>query len=170
MGETVNLDFSNYSNTRSDYVDPGDYDMQITNAETGESSSGNKKIVVYLEVTAGDSKGLQLVDHLAITDKAMWKIDDFLRGLGKVVPKGKSLSLDLDKLKGKATRVRVDDDEYNGVTNSKIVKYLPSTESREAPEPKTTPPAEEGEPDQEQVQEDAAPTETDEVDLSELDL
>ena len=123
----VNLDFSNVSNR--DPLEPGLYHCRIASAEMGTSSAGNPMIKVTYDVI-GDADGNEvpggrkLWDNLAITEAAMWKIQQVLVACGFEIPEGGQLpNFDTDELVGCDLGIVVVQDTYQGQVNNKTKAY-----------------------------------------------
>jgi hypothetical protein len=74
---------------------PGEYPFEIVNAEEARSKNGNDMIELTLRI--GESK---VYDNLVFTDRAFWKIDQFLRSIAQHPGEGKSFDVLADDLVG----------------------------------------------------------------------
>jgi len=99
----------------------GEHVAQIISAEEGVSQAGNDTINLKLKVLQGSSKGAQVYDTLAITEKAMWKIKGLLEAIG-LKSEGK-IVIDLDKIEKKTCIVEVIHEDYQGKAKAKIDGY-----------------------------------------------
>lgn len=118
-------DFSNYKDRFGGYVAPGRYLATIEDAEGDTSKAGNQMIRLSLRIrSAGDYQNTTLIDLFTLTDKAIFRLVNFLEILtGKPVPR-KALSLNTDAWLNKQIAVEVEDREYNGRTSSSVAAYL----------------------------------------------
>lgn len=130
------IDLSNYKDRTSARVPEGTYLVNVEDIEVGETRKGDPMLTVYLKIIGGDQDGLNLVDRLTLTEKAMFRAVDFLRGLGIKTPK-KRIQIDPSKIIGRKVQVEVADGElYRGSIKSEIKGYMrvakkPSTSSSE---------------------------------------
>ena len=60
--------------SRPDYIEPGDYTVEVLNAEESVSKQQNDMIELKLRV---EPSGAILFDSLVFTPNAFWKIDAF---------------------------------------------------------------------------------------------
>ena len=118
-------DFSNYKDRFGGYVAPGQYLATIEDAEGNTSKAGNEMIVMSLRIrSAGDFQNTTLIDRFTLTDKAIFRLVNFLEVLtGKPVPR-KALTIETDKWLGRQIGVEVEDREYQGRTSSNVTAYL----------------------------------------------
>lgn len=132
----ITIDLTNYKDKSSARVPEGTYLVNIEDLEQTTTRNGDPMVVVYLKIIGGDQDGLNLVDRLTLTEKAMFRMVDFLRGLGIKTPK-KRLQIDPSKIIGRKVQVEVADGElYRGSIKSEIKGYMrvakkPSTSSDE---------------------------------------
>lgn len=61
--------------TRPDFVEPGDYTVEVIHAEETVSQKGHDMIQLKLRV---EPSGAILFDHLVFMPNSFWKIDAFL--------------------------------------------------------------------------------------------
>lgn len=151
------IDLTNYKETTSARVAPGRYSVVVTSADQDESKAGNPMIVLNLTINGGEFDGSTLVDRLALTEKAMFRVVAFMQALGLKTPKEK-FRVNLDSWVGRSLSVDVDDDTYQGRTSSRVVGYI-----------RDTAPAAKEERDLD-VEDDTDDTDTTEVDDTEVDL
>lgn len=90
-------------------LEPGDHRFKIVNAtEKTARNSGNPMIEVESRVINPDgSEGRKIYDNLVFTEKALWKIDQFLAAIGAHPGKGKKITLDAEDLIGREFRAQV---------------------------------------------------------------
>lgn len=118
-------DFTQYKDRFGGYVAPGRYLATIEDAEGDQSKAGNDMVVLTLRIrTPGDFQNTVLIDRLTLTEKALFRVVNFLEVLtGKPVPR-KAMTLDTDKWLGRQIGIEVEDREYNGRTSSNVTTYL----------------------------------------------
>lgn len=109
----------------------GEQVVRVKKMEMGTvQGSGDDALKAVFEVIKGEGKGCQVFETFSLSEKALWKLKQFLTAIG-VKADGK-LSLDLDKLEGKSCIIDVIHEEYNGSKRAKISAYIkPSNDSDE---------------------------------------
>lgn len=126
---TVKLDMTNVES----YVrcPEGEWLAKVKKADLGTvQGSGDDCIKVVFEViTKGEANGAQVFETFSLSEKALWKLKNFLEAIG-LKASGK-INLDLDKILGKTCIIDVFHDEYNGQKRAKVSDYLktPVTDS-----------------------------------------
>lgn len=90
-------------------LDPGDYRFKVVNAtEKKAQKSGNPMIELESRVLNPDgTEGRKVYDNLVFTEKALWKVDQFLAAIGAHPGAGKSVQLDAEDLIGREFRAKV---------------------------------------------------------------
>lgn len=106
---------------RPDYVEPGDYTVEVLNAEESVSKQGNELIELKLKV---EPSGAILYDNLVFTANAFWKIDAFRASTGETVTPDEDVEIIADDLIGRTGRARLTVDEYNGRKRNKVAAWL----------------------------------------------
>lgn len=105
----------------------GEHLVRVKKMEMGQvQGSGDDALKAVFEVIQGSDKGCQVFETFSLSEKALWKLKQFLMAIGMKAD-GK-LNLDLDKLEGKICVIDVIHDEYNGTKRAKISSYLKPTE------------------------------------------
>ena len=105
----------------------GEHLVRVKKMEMGQvQGSGDDALKAVFEVIQGSDKGCQVFETFSLSEKALWKLKQFLMAIGMKAD-GK-LNLDLDKLEGKVCVIDVIHDEYNGTKRAKISSYLKPTE------------------------------------------
>jgi hypothetical protein len=105
-------------------IPAGDYTMRIKGGEFMLSKAGNEMLVVELHNAEHDST---IWDNLVFTDKALWKIDQFLKSFGMQPDKGEEFEFDaefVNRLIGKSGLVKVRVDEWEGKKKNKVEAYI----------------------------------------------
>lgn len=111
--------------------------------------SGDDALKAVFEVIKGEGKGCQVFETFSLSEKALWKLKQFLTAIG-VKADGK-LSLDLDKLEGKICILDVIHEEYNGSKRAKISAYLKPTNDSDEDEDEDEEEDDEDDEDEEEV-------------------
>lgn len=117
----IKIDLTNYKPQFGDRVDAGRYLATVTSVEqTKARSTGNDMIVVWLEIAAGPFEGKALRTNLTLTEKAMFKVVEFLSALGYKTPK-KALTVNTDQWLRKQVVIDVEnrENEYNGTVTTR---------------------------------------------------
>jgi len=88
----------NNLDARPDKVEPGIYPATIKSAEEKVSKNGNDMIDITWEL----ENSLWVYDHLVFTTKTGFKVDTFLKAIGKTPPKGVGAEVEIvaDELVG----------------------------------------------------------------------
>lgn len=73
----------------------GDYQFEVVNAEEKRSKAGNDMIELTLSI-----EGSKVYDNLVFTEKAFWKVDQFLKSVGAHPGEGKSIDVEADDCVG----------------------------------------------------------------------
>lgn len=122
MAEAV-IDLSNYRDRTGSRVPEGDYLVQVEDLEIGQTRKGDPMWTVYLKIIGGDQDGLNLVDRLTLSERAMFRVVGFLTGMGVKTPR-KRIKVDTNRLVGRKVKVQVADGEpYNGTIRSEVKAY-----------------------------------------------
>jgi hypothetical protein len=106
---------------RPDAVEPGVYPATIKNAtEKISKSSGNEMLEIVWQL----ENGLLVFDYLTFGEKTAYKVDTFLKSVGKQPEKGKEIELNAEEMTGWRAFIdlRVEDDQQFGKKN-KVNKY-----------------------------------------------
>lgn len=116
----VTVDFTNVKE-RGDFnpkhIPEGEYKAKITKAEMGESKSGNQQLV--LSIVLDEYRSATYPYYCGLVENQLWKLRNILLAAGLQAPK-KRVTLDPQKLVGKAIAVDMVDDEYDGRMKSVI--------------------------------------------------
>jgi hypothetical protein len=114
--------------SRPDYVEAGDYTVEVLNAEESVSKQGNELIELKLKV---EPSGAILYDNLVFTPNAFWKIDAFRAATGESVTPDEEIEILADELIGRTGRARLSVEEYNGRKRNKVAAWLPQETTQE---------------------------------------
>jgi len=116
--------------SRPDFVEAGDYTVEVVNAAETVSKQGHDMIELKLKVVPS---GAVLFDYLVFIENAYWKIDSFRCSLGEKVLPDEDVDVKADDFIGKQGRARLSLEEYQGRKRNKIAAWL-------APQSKTNTP------------------------------
>ena len=119
MGRTKKLDFTGVESFAR--CSEGVHTAKLIEIEETVTQAGDDMLKATFEVVSGQEKGCRVFDNFTLSDKALWKLKQFLVAAG-VKADGK-VAVDLDKLIGKVCDITVIHEEYNGVTRAKISDY-----------------------------------------------
>lgn len=146
----------------------GDYKGKIIKAVRDVSSDkGSPCIKMTLKITEGKFKGKNVIERVWLSPKALPRLADMLEILGVKVKKTE-IGIPVDQLVGKEIGFRLEDDEYEGTTRSKVAWDFMAPEDvgdEDDDDEEDWDEDDEDEDDEEEDDED----EEDEVDLSEMD-
>jgi len=107
--------------TRPDFVEPGDYTVEVIHAEETVSQKGHDMIELKLRV---EPSGAILFDHLVFMPNSFWKIDAFRVATGEAVTPDEDVEIIADDLIGRTGRVRLMVEEYKGRKRNKVAAWL----------------------------------------------
>ena len=107
--------------TRPDFVEPGDYTVEVIHAEETVSQKGHDMIELKLRV---EPSGAILFDHLVFMPNSFWKIDSFRVATGEQVTADEDVEVIADDLIGRTGRVRLMVEEYKGRKRNKVAAWL----------------------------------------------
>lgn len=119
MGRTKKLDFTGVESFAR--CSEGVHTAKLIEIEEAVTQAGDDMLKATFEVTSGQDKGCRVFDNFTLSDKALWKLKQFLVAAG-VKADGK-VAIDLDRLIGKVCDITVTHEEYNGVTRARISDY-----------------------------------------------
>jgi len=95
---------------RPDKVEPGVYPAIIIKAEEKVSKQGNDMIDIVWEL----ENKLWIFDHLVFTPKTGFKVDTFLKSIGKAPTKGEDVEIVADELVGCRAFIELGIEPANG--------------------------------------------------------
>src|SRR5437879_296946 len=122
---------------RPDFVQPGDYEVEVVNAEETVSQKGHDMIELKLRAEPG---GAVFFDHLVFTESSFWKIDAFRAAIGERVTPDQEVEIHGDDLIGRKGRARLVVEEFNGRKRNKIGAWLlPAQAADKKPAPENQP-------------------------------
>ena len=83
------------------FVEPGKYQVEITNGVEKTSQAGNSMIKLTCRVKLADgTDGPEINEHLTFTLKAAWKIDQVRQALGQAVVPGEEVTIEAEDFVG----------------------------------------------------------------------
>jgi hypothetical protein len=127
---------------RPDFVDPGDFAVEVIDAVESLSRSGHEMIELKLRTSAGS----YLYDFLVFIPNAFWKIDSFRAATGEVVTPEDDVEITADDLIGRTGNARLSVEEYNGKKRNKVVAWLAPKAGSPLPTPAKAKPATQPQP------------------------
>jgi chemotaxis receptor (MCP) glutamine deamidase CheD len=119
--------------SRPDFVEAGDYTVEVINATETVSKKGSDMIELHLKVLPD---GAVFFDHLVFVKNAFWKIDAFRASIGENVLPDEDVDIHADDFIGKQGRAHLSVEEYEGRKRNKIAAWLVPT----IPKANSTPP------------------------------
>ena len=105
---------------RPDHVEPGDYPVEVIDANETVSKTGHEMIELKLKTSAGS----YLYDFLVFIPNAYWKIDSFRAATGEAVTPEDEVEIIADDLIGRTGTVRLIVEEYKGKKRNKVAAWL----------------------------------------------
>ena len=126
---------SSEPSSRPDYVEPGDYTVEVIGAEESISQkSHNELIELKLKI---EPSSVILYDNLVFTPNAFWKIDAFRSAIGEVVLPDEEVDIHADDFIGKQGQARLSVEIYEGRKRNKVAAWLvPTPNAPASPAPK----------------------------------
>lgn len=111
----------------------GVHSAKVTKIDEVTFQGGNVGFKITFEITAGAGKGARVIENYPFVDTAMWKLKAFFEACG--IRANGRISVDIDKLIGKAVEITVNHEEYNGQLRARIQevnKLTPKAATEEA--------------------------------------
>ncbi|MCX8497104.1 MAG: hypothetical protein ORN51_13065 [Akkermansiaceae bacterium] len=108
---------------RPEFVEPGDYQVEIIDAIETVSKGGHDMIELKLKTSAGS----YLYDFLVFIPTAFWKIDSFRAATGEDVKPDQDVEISADHVIGRTGTARLTVEEYNGKKRNKVVAWIVGT-------------------------------------------
>lgn len=107
-------------------IPDADYPGTLIGLEHGESkSSGNPQWILEWKLDGPkEFRGRTFKDWLTLTPAALWKVREAIEAMN-IPREGKGLKFKKKDAIGKRCTLRIEAEEYDGKTRSKIVKYKP---------------------------------------------
>lgn len=104
---------------------PGYYVAEVRDAIEKKAKSGNPMIELHLSVR-GENGIVGVRDYLVFSDKAIWKIEQFLYAIGKDLKPGDNISVDENDLIGRLLTVEttLENGDKQGVQFPKIERFM----------------------------------------------
>lgn len=130
LGDDFVIDLSDVQAGGRDFIGEGRHLMYCTGVTTGFSKAGNRKLVFGYVVASGNYEGKKAQADCAITEAAMWKIDEHTRALG--ITNDDTKKPTVGEIKAKATGRLVIGEfvpgTYNGKATSDFSRVAPPDE------------------------------------------
>lgn len=111
----------------------GVHPAKVTKIDEVTFQGGNVGFKITFEITAGAGKGARVIENYPFVDTAMWKLKAFFEACG--IRANGRISVDIDKLIGKAVEITVNHEDYNGQLRARIQevnKLIPKAIAEEA--------------------------------------
>lgn len=96
------FDESHLSGGNFKLLPEGEHKLDIVEARAKMSSTGNEMINLKLENDEGSA-----TDNLVFTEKAFWKLSQFVKSMGVDLASGQEIDLEPEKLIGKAVTANI---------------------------------------------------------------
>jgi hypothetical protein len=125
--------------SRPDFVEPGEYTVEVINATETVSKKGSDMIELQLKALPD---GVVFFDYLVFVQNAFWKIDAFRAAIGETVLPDVDVDIHADDFIGKQGQARLSVETYEGRKRNKVSAWLVPT-----PEPAASPIAQKGDND-----------------------
>lgn len=107
---------------RKDFEEPGIYSATIIKAENAiAQDSGNE--IIKLRIELDDSK-VWIFENLTFGARSAWRVDTFLKSVGKQPAKGEEIDIIPEELVGLRLWVKIKIEEYKGKTQNKVDQYV----------------------------------------------
>lgn len=131
------LDFTKYSQNNIETLPAGTYKVTINKWEKCVARTGMEQMRVYATVVNGEYEGKPLTDHMALSEKATWRVMWFINEalcwekedrdqVGKLAIGSEKFNRCFDLAKGRTMFWTITiDPTYN---NNKVVEYIPDEE------------------------------------------
>lgn len=105
---------------RASFVEPGEYELEVVDADELLSKNSHEMIELKLRTPQGSF----LYDFLVFTESAFWKIDAFRAATGEKVVPDDEVEINADDLIGRTGRARLVVEEYNGQKRNKVAAWI----------------------------------------------
>lgn len=102
----MRLDFTNVEEKEFKLLEEGIHTAFLFNLEEKMSKSGNPMLVATYKVVKGQDK-YDITDYMVLTEKALFRVKQFLEGFGINVPKG-AIEFNPDELIGQEVQIEVE--------------------------------------------------------------
>jgi hypothetical protein len=107
------------------FLPAGAYKFRVIESKDDSSSGGNAMIKLKIRLIKKDgTDGPSNYDYLVFNPKCFWKIDQFLKSVGKHPGEGKDIDIKAEELIGAQGEVSVKVETYEGNKENKVVNYL----------------------------------------------
>ncbi len=130
------------------FVEPGKYQVEITNGVEKISQAGNPMIKLTCRVKLPDgTNGPEISEHLTFTAKAAWKIDQVRQALGQAVVPGEDLTIEAEDFVGMSAWVVLGEEPGSTNPNTRfniIERWVEAKQATKKPTKATTQKDEDG--------------------------
>ena len=116
---------------RPEFVEPGDYQVEVIDAIETISKGGHDMIELKLKTSSGS----YLYDFLVFIPTAFWKIDAFRAATGEDVKPDQDVEISADHVIGRTGTARLTVEEYNGKKRNKVAAWIVGTTKPSAQPP-----------------------------------
>jgi hypothetical protein len=106
-------------------IPAGDYASKVVEVSVEKGQGDYNYFKWVFEITEGKYKGKKLFTNTSHNPAALWNLKNLLVALGVEVPDGE-MEFDLEEFVDMEVTLVVDEDEYNGKPQSRVVDYYPS--------------------------------------------
>jgi len=127
------VDFTGIGNGNFELLPKGKYNVQVVDVTAKTSSNGNDMDNVKMKVIEGEHAGRYIFSNLVWTEKALFRVRQYLEACGVEVPEG-AMDVDMEETIGCELTVDIGHRDYkdkNGddKTSEDVKKFLPLEES-----------------------------------------
>lgn len=119
-GSTVRVNFKGVESRRT--PPEGDYILEVLEATSETSSSGNDQIKFVLEISKGEYKGAKVYFYCPLQENSLWKLHAFLTAMGEEVPED-DMDIDLSDMVAKEVVGVLTHEMYNGRKQAKMTDF-----------------------------------------------
>ena len=116
---------------RPEFVEPGDYQVEVIDAIETISKGGHDMIELKLKTSSGS----YLYDFLVFIPTAFWKIDAFRAATGEQVKPDQDVEITADHVIGRTGTARLTVEEYNGKKRNKVAAWIVGNSNSNQPAP-----------------------------------
>lgn len=121
--ESLSFDIPEDSGPRKSkfFFDSGVYKARCVDLTGGETSEGDKKVVLEFLLLEGPGEGTTIRTHIPVTAKMFWKLDKTAQAFGVQTPKGaKKIALSRGAFVGKDVSLELTQQNYKGKDNMNV--------------------------------------------------
>jgi hypothetical protein len=115
------------------HIPDGIYKGIIEEVSESVSAKDNDMLIWKIKGTSGKAKNKTILFYTALTEKALWKVNECLTALNVEIPKG-PMDIDPNDLEGLEVTFETMTDVYDDKPRTKIAKFINGEEDEEAEE------------------------------------